>query len=77
MEMTEEEFEKSNKNFIKDKKKEVYRKFIESGADLVINSIADLPEAIEMINQQLNSSQYPGKKINIPSQPYELFTPGP
>jgi len=77
MGLTQEEYEKADKEFINLKKSEVRRKYLHNGADFVINSLTDLPELIEKINYQLNSNILPGNKVILPNQPYKLFTPGP
>ena len=76
MELTEEEFNKSDKSIINEKKLKIKQIYMENGADLVINSFADLPEAVEIINNMLNNNQYPGNKIELLHKSNKLFSPG-
>ena len=77
MGLTKEEFQNTGKESRNELKRDVEKKYIDNGADFVINSFVDLPEVIEKINEKLSRNFYPGNKLILPVQPYKIFTPGP
>jgi 2-aminoethylphosphonate--pyruvate transaminase/phosphonoacetaldehyde hydrolase len=72
-----EEFKLANQATIKEKKEKVIKTYKKLNSDFIINSIIDLPEVIDKINEKLNENEFPGNRFQVPRQPYLLFTPGP
>lgn len=68
---------KSNLALVDKKKKIVISIYEENNVDFVINSIKNLPDLIDKINENINNGFYPGGRMSIPKQPYKMFTPGP
>ena len=55
--LTEEEYKKASAEEIDQRKKAAEKLYFENGADLVIDSILDLPEAIAKLNQRLTEKE--------------------
>jgi phosphonoacetaldehyde hydrolase len=58
-------------------KKKAKRKYLDAGADFVIDSLSEVPELIDTINSKLSIGENPDNFFKLAEQPYKLFTPGP
>lgn len=60
--LTKEQYESMSEKELKARKEKASDRYFKAGADLVIDSIRDLPEAIDTLNGYLAEKVLPGKK---------------
>ncbi len=60
--LTKEQYESMSEKELKARKEKAADRYFKAGADLVIDSIRDLPEAIDTLNGYLAEKVLPGKK---------------
>lgn len=73
----QEEYNKLTLKQINEEKARVRQKYLEEGADYIIDNMSELPDVIEEINEKLSKNERPNNSQILPKQPYLLFTPGP
>jgi phosphonoacetaldehyde hydrolase len=74
--LTKEDFDNLSADEQLRLKKSARKDLMNAGADFVIDTMHELPDLIEKINKKLEFGELPGGRLQVPKQPYLLFTPG-